>query len=198
MVVQDQIDRLKANVQMTYGELELLGAEIPDKKSSDALPYTAQTVPAVLYKTQNKTSAEKAQARANIGIETGTWTASPSIGTISAQHCTYMRIGNMCMLSFEIEGTGDSSTALGTTTYTKFTGLPFAPAANARWYAGGGHAQGLGISSGQYFSGYNVQPTDSTLYVRTTNATGGGGYAYLANGAKAFYLAGSVTYPIQE
>lgn len=179
MSVESQIERIAKNVSDTYSVLEDLGATMPSARTSDNLAATAATV--------DVGSCE---------CSSGTWTAAINGGTITAQKCTYLRVGGMCSISFEIEGTGASGTTQGTTTYVKITGLPFTPATGARWYGGGGHAQGLGIAYGYYFSGYNVQTTDSTLYVRTTSSSGGGGYGYYANGAKAFYMAGSVTYPI--
>lgn len=182
MSVKSEIERLSQNVADTYAALEELGATMPTARNSNNLAATAASVKSSLAG----------------DIATGTWTAAVSLGTISAQKCTFLRVGNMCTISFMIEGTGDGGTAQGTTTYAKITGLPFAPAEGARWYAGGGHAQGLAVASGYYFSGYNVQPGDRTLYVRTTSAAGAGGYGYLANGGKAYYMAGSVTFPIAQ
>lgn len=68
MSVQSQIDRIEQNVANTYAVLAGLGADMPTEQNSDNLAATAGTAKAVLYSVQTLTEAQKAQARANIGI----------------------------------------------------------------------------------------------------------------------------------
>lgn len=172
----------------------------PKLTQEDLLTNTATFDQMALWRVSvsGATIAAPVQVFTKKGVyDTGVWTPKINAGTISSHKCTYVRVGNMCTVTFMIEGTGDSGTGTGVDNYAKITGLPFAPAEGARWYSGGGHAQGLNVLSGYYFTGYNIQPTDSTIYVRTDNA-GAGGYAYIANGGKVFYMSGCITYPITE
>lgn len=68
MSISSEIDRINANVANTYSALEGAGADMPAQQNTDNLPETVLTIKAVRYDEQNLTDAQKAQARANIGI----------------------------------------------------------------------------------------------------------------------------------
>ena len=70
MSIQTQIDRITQNVSNTYSVLSDMGATIPEEQNTDNLPGTAANITAVLYgKAQSLTDEQKAQAKANIGLE---------------------------------------------------------------------------------------------------------------------------------
>ena len=79
MSVQSEIDRIEQNVANTYAVLGALGADMPAEQNSDNLATTAGTAKAVLYSAQTLTEAQKAQARANIGINSALFTSIPKI-----------------------------------------------------------------------------------------------------------------------
>lgn len=66
MSVQSEMDRIKSNIQNTYSVLSDLGADVPSEPKSNNLAESAKTVSAVLFKSQDLTSEQKQQARANI------------------------------------------------------------------------------------------------------------------------------------
>lgn len=131
-------------------------------------------------------------------IETGTWTARLNAGTITAQQCTYQKVGDMCTISFFIQGTGIAASTGGN--YLYIGGVPYTPRSGATWYGGGGHMQGLRIDSGHYPTGPIIQP-NGLIYYRTAQSastSAAGGYAHIANGSATFYITGSITYPVAE
>lgn len=124
--------------------------------------------------------------------ETGTWTAKTNGGSITTQKCTYMKVGNMCTISFFIQGVGGTGTA---NTNFYFSGAPFTPASGATWYGGGGHVQGLYDMSGYPVTGCIIQ--SGRVYFRTSKAGAADtGYIRVNNGGAAYYLSGTITYPI--
>lgn len=86
---------------------------------------------------------------------------------------SYIKIGNICIISFYIQLTTPST--VSENPYARslcyITGVPFTPSADCRWYGGGGHWQG-GIYSEGYpesrFDGYVLQSIDSRIYPRTS------------------------------
>lgn len=127
-------------------------------------------------------------------IKTGTWTASLNGGSITKQICTYQKIGNMCTISFFIQGTGSSAT--GTTNFY-INGAPYTPNASANWYGGGGHVQGLYDTASYPVTGCIIQSSNKRIYFRTAQVGGtGSGYVRINNGGATFYLSGTITYPI--
>ena len=133
------------------------------------------------------------QIRGDIGIKCGTWTASLNGGTITKQYCTYMKVGNMCSISFYINGTGGTETAA---TNFYINGAPYTPNASATWYGGGCHVQGLYDTANYPVTGCIIQP-NKRIYIRTAQVGGTGtGYVRVNNGGATFHLSGSITYPI--
>lgn len=131
-------------------------------------------------------------------IETGTWTARINAGTITTQKCTYQKVGDMCTISFFVQGTGVAAQTSGN--YLYITGVPYSPQSGVNWYGGGGHVQGLKIDSGFYPTGPIIQP-DGRIYYRTAQSNANavsGGYAHIANGNATFYITGTITYPVAE
>lgn len=131
-------------------------------------------------------------------LETGTWTARLNAGTITTQQCTYQKVGDMCTISFFIQGTGIAASTGGN--YLYIGGVPYTPRSGATWYGGGGHMQGLRIDSGHYPTGPVIQP-NGLIYYRTAQSastSAAGGYAHIANGSATFYITGSITYPVAE
>lgn len=126
-------------------------------------------------------------------VETGTWTAGVNGGSITSQVCTYMKVRNMCTISFFIKGKGGSGTEL---TNFYITGAPYTPKSGPNWYGGGGHVQGLYDTAGYPVTGCVIQP-NKNIYFRTAQVGGtGSGYVRVNNGGANFYLSGSITYPI--
>jgi len=67
MSIQSEIDRIENNIAATYAELEEQGADMPSLLNSDNLAAAAATAKTVKYIPQTLTSAQKTQARSNIG-----------------------------------------------------------------------------------------------------------------------------------
>lgn len=67
MSIQSEIERIESNIADTYSELEEQGADMPSVLNSDNLAAAAATTKTVKYIAQTLTSAQKAQARSNIG-----------------------------------------------------------------------------------------------------------------------------------
>ena len=134
-----------------------------------------------------------AQILGDIGIECGTWTATINGGSITKQICTYMKVGNMCSISFYITGKGGTGTAA---TNFYINGAPYTPNASATWYGGGCHVQGLYDTANYPVTGCVIHP-NKRIYIRTAQIGGTGtGYVRVNNGGATFHLSGSITYPI--
>lgn len=134
-----------------------------------------------------------AQIRGDIGIKTGTWTASLNGGTITKQYCTYMKVGNMCSISFYINGKGGTGTDA---TNFYISGAPYTPNSSATWYGGGCHVQGLYDTANYPVTGCVIHP-NKRIYIRTAKVGGTGtGYIRVNNGGATFHLSGTITYPI--
>ena len=67
MSIRSEIDRIVTNIKNAYTVLSTFGADIPTDQSSDNLVPTAGTAKVLLYKEQQLTEEQKAQARNNIG-----------------------------------------------------------------------------------------------------------------------------------
>lgn len=129
--------------------------------------------------------------------ETGTWTARINAGTITTQYCTYVKVGNMCTISFFIQGKGSATS--DTNTHFYITGVPYEANDSARWYGGGLHVQGLKVENGYHVTGAIIQSSNNAIYLRMcqNNAEApAGGYVCANNGKAVFYLSGSITYPV--
>ena len=134
-----------------------------------------------------------AQILGDIGISCGTWTAKINGGSITKQICTYMKVGNMCSISFYINGKGGTGTEA---TNFYISGAPFTPNSSATWYGGGCHVQGLYDTAKYPVTGCVIQPNER-IYIRTAQVGGTGtGYVRVNNGGATFHLSGSITYPI--
>ena len=134
-----------------------------------------------------------AQILGDIGISCGTWTAKINGGSITKQICTYMKVGNMCSISFYINGKGGTGTEA---TNFYISGAPFTPNSSATWYGGGCHVQGLYDTAKYPVTGCVIQP-NKRIYIRTAQVGGTGtGYVRVNNGGATFHLSGSITYPI--
>ena len=134
-----------------------------------------------------------AQILGDIGISCGTWTAKINGGSITKQICTYMKVGNMCSISFYITGKGGTGT--GTTNFY-IGGAPYSPNSSATWYGGGCHVQGLYDTANYPVTGCVIQP-NKRIYIRTAQIGGTGtGYVRVNNGGATFHLSGSITYPV--
>lgn len=110
----------------------------------------------------------------NVGYFSGHWL--PKINCISSPtyaNGEYMRINDMCLINFYIEGTVTS-----TVDKVEITGLPFAPVTGIRWQSGGGHCNNyatLTTTSGSAssdvnrdqhrFTGWSIE--NGVLYGRT-------------------------------
>lgn len=129
--------------------------------------------------------------------EVGEWTATTNKGTITSQHCTYQRVGNMCTISFFINGVGASD---DDNVHLYITGVPYNPQSGSKWYGGGGHVQGLWdvSNSNRPFTGFVIHP-NGQIYGRTKESDNiNGSYVYANNGGEEFYLSGTIMYPIEE
>lgn len=165
-----------------------------------AIRYYAATAPAVVeYRRALYAGTWSSWEKVGgASIDTGTWTARLNAGTITTQQCTYQKVGDMCTISFFIQGTGVAASTGGN--YLYIGGVPYTPRSGASWYGGGGHMQGLRIDSGHYPTGPIIQP-NGLIYYRTAQSastSAAGGYAHIANGSATFYITGSITYPVAE
>lgn len=80
-------------------------------------------------------TASDADGDDSVGYFSGHWL--PKINCISSptySNGEYMRINDMCLINFYIEGTVTS-----TVDKVEITGLPFSPITSIRWQSGGGH-----------------------------------------------------------
>lgn len=133
-------------------------------------------------------------------IEYGTWTPVCNvIPSPSQAEGTYMRVGNVCSITFIVYGTVSGGS---TTTNITIDGLPFYPDEDLRWQGGGGQATNIYTIANQNFSGFNIEGGVGAkmIYVRsaaTTTAAGtrASNYCTAENG-KTVYLSGSITYRI--
>lgn len=117
MSISGEIERIEQNIANTYAVLSALGADIPAEQNSDNLATTAGTAKAVLYSEQSLTTAQKAQARENIGV-TDWFTAGTSIPSDSDLD-TYTTAGKYYVSSTAISNTILNAPVKGTN-YTLF------------------------------------------------------------------------------
>lgn len=203
------------HVMRNAGALPISESDILDKRpDSDFCGIMIDSVShgifdqAVMYVKQDKSEDEQAQARENIGavskddIKTVEWTPTINKGTITANYCTYCKVNNMCTITFQIDGIGNATDSTGSDYELKITGLPSNIAAkpNGRWYCGGGHEQGLKTKVNYAFTGFALTPGDMAIRGRAASidGTSTSGYCYVGNGGAAFYLSGSISYPVAE
>lgn len=101
---------------------------------------------------------------------------------------TYLRLGDVCIISFYYQGTLTSTTENGT--YLYFTGLPFTPDSGLRWQGGGGNCSGY--TADAPFTCWNIE--NGRIYGRT-QTTAASGYI---NGTsdKTFYASGTIMYKL--
>lgn len=150
-----------------------------------------------------KTVYDLANMKLNADIVSyGTWTPTIDNATISKYKCSYIKIGNVCVISFFINGIGSSSTSTSSSYYVRIRGVPFTPEtaadsatttdATVNWYGGGGHAQGFTTSDNSILTGFVLD--DQTILARTNTK----GYMCISNGATNFYTAGTIAYVTKE
>lgn len=93
--IQNEINRIKQNVENAYSVYEAFGADIPSEKTSDNLVPTAGTMKPVLYSPQTLTDAEKEVARNNIDASKKTVLGdNPTGGVDNDTVETWSNLGN--------------------------------------------------------------------------------------------------------
>lgn len=135
----------------------------------------------------------------------GTWTPASDIATTpTAAYGNFIRIGNMCIVSWFYQATVTKGT-----TKVEITGLPFSPDSNFRWQSGGGSCSGgtLGLE-GHSFSGWNIETGTSgySIFGRTaairpsgesTLITKNSNYVGVLYGA-SFFSSGTIMYKVAD
>lgn len=127
----------------------------------------------------------------------GAWTpVVKNAASTSIARGSYIKIGNYCVISFMVAGTGYNSSTTSSDYYFEVTGDLPTPSSSATFYGGGGHAQGLRAASAtMHFSGFTLYPSGA-IFARTLDESTpwGGDYAYIANGGNNFYVSGTIMY----
>ena len=105
----------------------------------------------------------------NNTLEYGTWTpVVHTLSTVLTAYGEFIRIGNVCVISFYFEGYG--AKGYNNAGLMVIGGLPFEPCKTGQsWYAGGGHYQGGIVNTGAHFSGWIIQASTGKIHGRTTN-----------------------------
>ena len=127
-------------------------------------------------------------------IDYGAWTPTCNvISSYSQRYGNYMKVGNMCTISFCVIGTARTSTDTVT-----ITGLPYTPYASAKWQAGGGNFANGYTNANSAFAGWVIENGDAIIYARSTvvNSTKGdrtSGYIGAQSGT-TIYMSGTIMY----
>lgn len=96
-----------------------------------------------------------------LDFESGTWSPKAYGFTREEYEGNYIRIGEMCIISFFLEGTVKSYDDM----FTLYN-LPY-DSDGSRWWAGGGNLSGHFVNEGWVFTGWVVE-ADGDLYARTS------------------------------
>ncbi len=132
-----------------------------------------------------------------LDIETGTWYPLVYGTEVSERGGYYMRIGEMCIISFYYKGT-----VVKEQDYVKIPEgyLPYA-SDGQKWYGGGGNITGGHMDAEDAFSGWTIE-SDGHIYARTTmdvdkEGQKSSGYVGLLED-DIIYAAGTIMYHIDE
>lgn len=131
-------------------------------------------------------------------ITSGSWTpTSEFLSSVAVANGSYIRVDDFVVISFYLQGTCDDSGS-------NFTigGLPFAVNTQSKWYAGGGHCQGLSFTSADnvYFTGWMIDSSKQLIYGRGSKSvaasTSMSGEYLKAKPTATVYLSGTLMYKI--
>ena len=128
-----------------------------------------------------------------VSVETGTWTPSMENAVIYNGNGNYIKIGNLCIINWNIQARGESAGGK-----IKIYGLPFS-LNGATFQSGGGTISGVSIPSGHSFSGWELS-NDGNIYARTmiTGGSGDAGYATMIESQTYnLYASGTLMYVVQ-
>ena len=127
-----------------------------------------------------------------VSVETGTWEPSMVNAIIYNKSANYIKIGNLCILNWNIQARGESSGG-----QIKIYGLPFT-LNGSTFQSGGGTISGVSIPSGHSFSGWELS-SDGNIYAKTMVSGGSGdaGYATMVESQTYnLYASGTLMYVV--
>lgn len=127
-----------------------------------------------------------------VSVETGTWTPSMVNAVTYSSQGNYIKIGNLCIINWNIQARGESSGG-----QIKVYGLPFS-LNGATFQSGGGTISGVSIPSGHSFSGWELS-SDGNIYARTmvSGSSGDAGYATMVESQTYnLYASGTLMYVV--
>lgn len=138
------------------------------------------------------------------GLDAGEWTPVCNSCTPITAKGSYLRVGQMAVITFFYQGTGNIETQSAN---LYFSGLPFTPDDSVRWYAGGGNCTGWVPNAGSLMSNltFTSWSIEGALIYGRSNQMGSTQQAAALSSAyisavknATLYASGTIMYKIKD